>query len=387
MMQTQSKGKKNITSTAGLVLLHVVVINFIANNSRCSANGTSRSMPMRGLKTESNIPLSTPHFGGCADSATGLLTCAIGPFSCLSDKYYRKPSQINNTQICYSPHVKTGRCESSSSDLESEPESCTPFSTSCKDPSLYAASDDTCNIVEDKSTKSDKLTRYPHCREKVDVNPDIPYRCVLSQDECIHDREYFIPIGELSQNEPCSCHDVPTGMCYSSSSEAITNSYSFCAVAEYDCPTGFTFMTAYELSTTSNPPRVCRLCHNDDGSNELYERGEAMEKLNSEDSISFAYTTNVESMDDDYDDFIDDVGEISSDTHSTWLFITGLIGSFIVTNGAMYFYKQDPPKSPPPVNYAPSKPVGFPISKPVAHSTSKSKRRNSMLGMIEGNFI
>merc|ERR1739844_253306 len=102
----------------------------------------------------------------------------------------------------------------------------------------------------------------------------------MGQDECIEGREDFLTIGDLSHlHQSCYCHDVPTGLCHTSAfSTAITTAASFCAVAKYDCPDGYTFMTALELITMVDPPRICRLCEEDNDS--IYmsnEQGEVLE--------------------------------------------------------------------------------------------------------------
>jgi len=362
MIQPHSKGQKHI---AYRIISHLLAIEFLANQLTCYANNdaisttanTNKARTFRSLKAEFNLPISTPHFGGCFDSNTGQLTCTIDPTSCPFNTTYLKPNE-NDIQVCNSPHhVEIGRCASSFIDLESELGLCTPFPTSCKDSSLYTKSDNTCSIVKDKSTNSNKLTHYPHCREKFNINPDIPHRCVLSQDDCIDDREYFVATGELPYSEPCSCHDVPTGMCYSSSTDAaIVVATSFCAVTEYDCPTGYIFMSAHNANTIPNPPRLCRLCQKDDiDINELNEQGETTgTHENSKDQLNFISTPSAELMngkhndilDYDYDDY-DDYDDRSDYDDSRNRFTRGFIlvgslgGSFLLTSGAVYFYKRD----------------------------------------------
>jgi len=255
------------------------MINFSAGCENCARN----AMELRTLETA----LSTPYFGGCFNNSNKLLTCAFGPSNCSPSTDYLQPTEINGT-YCHSPiHVKTGRCTSSLIDFESENGPCTPFPTSCITPSLHTESNNTCSIQEDRSGSSYKLAQYPHCRTKARIDPNRPYRCVLSKDECISGREDFCSIG-TPLTEPCSCYDVPTGICYMPSrSKAVIAATSFCAVAAYDCPPGSIFMTAYELDNTLNLPKLCRLCQKENIGNYRLE--------NITEQINYISTSNVKS--------------------------------------------------------------------------------------------
>lgn len=356
-MQTNSRGQKN---TMYRILFRLLAIESLANILACSANNdaistsvsTNRARMLKSLQAELNLPLSTPHFGGCFDSNNGQLTCTIDPNSCPSNTKYIKPNE-SDVNVCNSPHqVEIGRCASSFVDLESELGSCTPFPTSCKSSSLYTKSDDTCSIVKDKSNNSDKLTHYPYCREKFNVNPDIPYRCVLSQDDCIDDREYFVLPGELPYSDPCSCHDVPTGICYSSTpNAAIAATTSFCAVTEYDCPTGYIFMSAYDASTMPNPPRLCRLCQKDNiDSNLLPDQGETVDNpASNKNQLNFISTPSADLINGDHDDVLDyeyDDDDARYEYDDSWnmfarelILFGSLCGTFFLTSGAVLFYK------------------------------------------------
>lgn len=349
-MQHHSKGQMHI---AYRIISHLLAIEFLANLLTCCANNDAFSTTIN--TTKARTPISTPNFGGCFDSNTGQLTCTIDPTSCPFNTTYLKPNE-NDIQICNSPHdVEIGRCASSFIDLESELGLCTPFPTSCKDSSLYTKSDNTCSIVKDKSTNSNKPTHYPYCREKFNINPDIPHRCVLSQDDCIEDREYFVTTGELPYIEPCSCHDVPTGMCYSSSPDAaILVDTSFCAVTEYDCPDGYIFMSAHNASTIPNPPRLCRLCQKDDiDINELNDQEETMGSSgDSKDQLNFISTPSAELingnhndvLDYDYDDYYDrsDYDDSSKRFTRGFILVGSLGGTFLLTSGVfIFFHKRD----------------------------------------------
>jgi len=357
MMQSQFKGQPYKTCR---IIFQVLAIDLLANGLTCCANdailttvSTNRARTLRSRKTELNLPISTPHFGGCFDSDKGQITCTIDPI-CPPNTQYLKPSE-HDVPDCNSPHhVEIGRCASSASDLESKVGSCAPSRTSCNDTSLYIEPNDTCSIVKDKHVFNSDKTNYPYCRGKAN-NPEREDRCVLSQDECIDGREDFVSIGEPPRSEPCFCDDVPTGMCYSPSSDGvIMAATSFCAVAAYDCLHGHIFMPAYELSTIINPPRVCRLCEKED--DDIYElRTQGGTIQNYENQISFISTPNSDLINgdhngaildyeyDDYDDY--DNGfeyDDSTDRLTTGLILGGSLGGFFFTSGAVFFYKRRP---------------------------------------------
>jgi len=328
------------------VTLHLFAMTLLKNILFCP----TRAVTQRSLKGEFDLQISTPNFGACINNIG--LTCSIGPFNCQSNNKYIKPSAID-TGLCHSPHqVETGRCASSSSmDLELKNNVCAAFPTSCTTP-LYSEIDNTCSIVVDKSTQSNTLTQYPSCREKASSDPASTLRCVLSQDECVEETEDFMSVGDLRyRNKPCSCHDVPTGICYASSSSAtITTSTSLCAVAKYDCPAGYNFMTALKLSTMVDPPRICRLCQQEDGYYNTIGGSEFLEEdRNIEDQVNFAYgTPNYDGAlgDNNSGDAFGyyDYDDISNDKFSMALVLGGSIsGIFVLTTAATFYYIRENP--------------------------------------------
>jgi len=329
----------------------------------CPTIVTSAAVTSRSLKTEFGLQISTPNFGACTNDIEQV-KCSIGPFNCPSNTIYLKPSEIDTT-LCHSPRqVQIGRCGSSLS-IDNEgrgKDACTAYPTSCTT-SLYNKTSSTCSIVEDQLINSDKFTNYPSCREKISrasSDPATLSRCVLMRGDCVEGREDFLSIGDLSHiHQPCSCHDVPTGICHaSSSSTAITAATSFCAVAKYDCPAGYTFMTAIELVTMVDPPRICRLCQqgdgdidgDGDGDNNTDGRIEILGKVsNVQDQVNFVQKTNIDFMgngDDDLDDnnHIDsfdsyNYDDTSSDTFSMgWVLGGSISGAFMLTTIGIFYY-------------------------------------------------
>ena len=199
-------------------------------------------------------PISAPHFGGCRNTQTGQITsCAVKPSHCLSEQsQYVKAHEIDGG-ICNSPSkVSTGRCTSSIDNKV-----CTSDATACEIRSAFQSTN-TCNIIQD--TNSDDVgasTLYPHC------GWDIGNRqCVLSEEDCGDDM--FYPLKALIWVDPCTCDQVPTGMCYLTDVSPITADSSFCANGPYDCPDDtYSFMTAKDLFNMregGNAPRICNLC-------------------------------------------------------------------------------------------------------------------------------
>lgn len=297
----------------------------------------SAAVTARNLRAEFDLQISTPNFGACLNNI-GQAKCSLGPFNCPSNTIYVKPSEIDTT-LCQSPHqVEIGRCGSSvDNEGRGIKDVCTAFPTSCTS-SLFNKTNDSCSIVEDQSINSDKFTRYPSCREKANKassnHASLP-RCVLSRDECVDELEDFMPSGDLSRTKPCSCYDVPTGICHaSSSSTTITAATSFCAVAKYDCPAGYTFMTAYELSFMVDPPRICRLCQRGDGDYNMDGRSELLDKdSNVEDQVNFVQKTSISFIDNDYYD------DTSDDTFSIgWVLGGSISGTFVLTTLGIFYY-------------------------------------------------
>lgn len=228
--------------------------------------------------TKPDLPIFSPHFGGCYDSARNLLTCAIGPSNCPSETSYLLPTEIDASH-CHSPHhTRSGRCPSESSETSSSKGPCTPDPASCPfaslesshgsvfDPSPSASSfDDTCSVLRDDGS-SPTLVSYPHCRS-VNPNPYPSTRCVLSRDDCDPALESFHPVSTTTttpDDPKCTCYHVPTGMCrLPSTSPTTRTATSFCAVAAYDCPTGYEFVSASDVEKEGDEggvDRKCRLC-------------------------------------------------------------------------------------------------------------------------------
>jgi len=264
MMNPQLKLKDYCTSSSILQILTLLLLTpdvacIGTENASALAANTPRA-------TSETLPTTTPYFGACLNPITAVLTCAFSPDTCPGTMSYVKPNNIDLT-ICHTPHhVTIGRCKA----FEDQ-NSCLPSVSLCKDPSNWIEMDNDCTIVEDRSTNYDRLTQYPQCRLKGSLEAE-PTRCVFSHDEC-NTNELKVPMRE--NNIKCLCYDVPTGMCYSSSTGSSTQPTaltSFCAVGPYDCGDGYDFMTAYTLSNIANPPRKCRLCQEEDiGNYNLHE--------------------------------------------------------------------------------------------------------------------
>jgi len=261
MIQSQSKGQKWST--------HKTIFNILTITSLAKVITASSVTLNAGTADESRILLATsdittPKFGGCFNTDNDRLTCtATG--SCQSGEYYLTPSD-DSLSKCDSPfRVEVGRCKLGNGDLGS----CTPFASTCDSGEFDL--DPTCSLVEDKSSGPDKLTHYPFCRS-LNVQPPFGVRCVLSKEDCLTGDEEFLNFEDAKDLPHCFCADVPTGMCYKDTDEDITADTSFCALGVFDCPDGYDFMPAYELSKKANPIRKCRLCAEEDISKyELHE--------------------------------------------------------------------------------------------------------------------
>jgi len=164
-----------------------------------------------------------------------------------------KPDEISQNRCSSASQVEVGRCDSTIDD-----KLCTVNKSACQIAPKHSK-DGTCNVVHDSS--SDGMTRYPYCRTLPAFDADQPFRCVLSEEDCT-ERELAIQLTTFANEDPCYCHQVPTGMCYltATASAQITTDSSFCAVDAYDCPDAYAFLSATQLLTMESPPRYCRLC-------------------------------------------------------------------------------------------------------------------------------
>lgn len=206
-------------------------------------------------KTSSQMLLSTPRFGGCRDSQTDEVSCALAPRDCESVSQYVKPNDIEQEQ-CNNPlSVTIGRCNSSIDKFL-----CATSENGCEVVSKYQRNVGTCNVIQDTLVQStDPTTRYPLCSRKTGGTTE--GRCVLTEDDC-EDGSYQTPEA-LPWAESCFCHHVITGMCYLPSGENDADK-SFCATGAYDCPDAYNFMSAPQLLNMDDPPRSCRLCREED---------------------------------------------------------------------------------------------------------------------------
>jgi len=212
------------------------------------------------------MTIATPRFGGCLDSNTAQIDfCALSPKDCAANGngIYVKPDEISQNRCSSASQVEVGRCDSSLDD-----NLCTYSKTSCQISSKHAR-DGTCNVIKDSS--ADSMTRYPYCRVLPEFDPNEPFRCVLSADDCT-EKEMAIPITTFAKKDPCYCHHVPTGICYLSTAAKITADSSFCAVEQYDCPEAYRFMSAHQLLNMETPPRYCRLCQQGMSKVQLHEQ-------------------------------------------------------------------------------------------------------------------
>jgi len=257
MIQSQAKGEKWYLH---LTLFYFLTIATFAKTITASSNAVSTTEADESRRILTTSDITTPDFGACFNPDNSLLTCTVDDENCQSGESYIKPTD-DSLSKCDSPfRVEVGRCKLENDELGS----CTPFASSCESKEFALDPDPSCSLVEDKSTGPDILTHYPFCQTEDEQSSIMQVRCVLSEDECRTGSEEFLDF-EASRYLPhCFCTDVPTGMCYQEIDGTIIADTSFCAIGEYDCPVGYTFMPAYELSKESNPPRTCRLCAEED---------------------------------------------------------------------------------------------------------------------------
>lgn len=193
--------------------------------------------------------ISTPRFGGCRDPITGEISkCVLKPSDCSSSLNYVKPNEVERNKCSSISQVEVGRC---SSGIDNQ--ICAPSPESCSIEAKYIE-DATCNAIQDTTDSSqDATTGYPYCNYD-----NSNRRCVISSSHC-ESGETFFYIKEFEYVEPCPCHNVPTGLCYIATMPVTADS-SFCAVSAYDCPLGYTWLSAHGLLDLSQAPRTCRLC-------------------------------------------------------------------------------------------------------------------------------
>lgn len=219
------------------------------------------------------ILLNGVELGGCFDTVdNALIHCAAIPEECAPENRVRFQSarmlrallrDTTSTERCFAEHVPVGHCGTEDGPCAITADHCARneafFPPSREHYTGEAIS--SCTALHDTrhGTASDGVelpTYYGGCLDGTTG----AISCMLEPSQCLPTEAWISARRALELGRGCQCHDIPTGICTSSSMHSSTNDV-VCAVTKDDC--GFTtFVPARTvLQSREYSSRIdCRLC-------------------------------------------------------------------------------------------------------------------------------